>query len=1084
MTICRRVASARIRESSASPARLPLAPGLPGLPALLALLALVACEATPEEVQPPLNAGGPFVSSQTKPLPVRGWVALDPLPRDAARLARQEAYFQDLAAHKGPNKAKVLGPVATPLSAGVRDLRAGALPHLRLRVRVGQTVRVETRRLSKGADTVVHLWSPTQRREVAMDDDGGGEQGASRLQVVAAVEEELVVLVRAYAGPDDGRCDLVVDGQVRLVQAKFGGSLVPVAAGRTLHTVLLNDHQGAEPWPPSARAAADTLVLLVNPGSGALRALDDDSGVELGSRLATGAASAWAVVGAFGAGDEGSTRLVVNDAGVKDRDRDGLGDGLERALCLCAAAGEAACGFACKGATPTDTDGDGLSDADEVLGVDHAVFPQLLPRWGVDPRHKDLLVEIDLAQWVDTTKTPPVKHFGRSLSTADAHGAARVYGRLTGMDNPDGKDGIRLHLDVGHACGTSPWGVDDVCGDFCAHGADGVRRCGQSLYLGQQYNKRANLAPGRLRRFHLAIADCLVAGAAPVLSDTLEFDCDRYSAMVHELGHNLGLARHYGTLDTGGGNCKPNYRSLMNYAYSDRYYGGQEVTFSDGSLVGKGDLNPLDLDETTPYGGKDADVGWLGTRPFYYDLHDCVSPGIGCKVDFNRDGKLDPSVRAYLSPMPNYGWICENIHGNALDSENIDGLMVSSGPAAVEMEREGAGGKKAPAVHVLAPARSGAGAQLQLSYRSAGHAGWTAWQKLGEAVLRADVQPAAVTTSDGSGPQIQVVACASGPDPLRHMVLREGNGAKAQWKVIPGQPAGLRARDVSLARIGTDVLLVVRDHGSTGGDLVYQTRLGPAGWSGSFSLVTAEGAPLRSTVTPALAMGPHNRLYLVTGDAQPPVGTGPVGRIHLYKQVSAGLPLELEDEELNGLRFADGVPSHEHVPWSRPAMVFVPHLNGPGQPLSGGRGYLALWWNRGTRTRYLWTWGRLDSAGAAFTLGRWHHYEAFGYTDAITGSGPALVVRQGWRMAAFISQADRFPSKVRHIPHADGIPDRAVVFRDHDDRPALKAGLCPSLHWDCKGRCQDMNRSCGSDGSKTTSLPEIRCALPTWEASP
>ena len=327
-----------------------------------------------------------------------------------------------------------------------------------------------------------------------------------------------------------------------------------------------------------------------------------------------------------------------------------------------------------------------------------------------------------------------------------------------------------------------------------------------------------------------------------------------------------------------------------------------------------------------------------------------------------------------------------------------------------------------------------------------------------------------------------MVACAGGAEPLRQMVLR-ADSTTPQWNKIPGQPAGLRARDVSLARLGTDVLLVVRDSSPSGGDLVYQTGLGPTGWSGSFSPVLAEGAPLRSTVTPALALGPQGRLYLVTGDPQPPVGTGPMGRLHLYSQTFAKLPLALEDEELNGLSFEDGVPTHEHVPWSRPAMAFVPHLDGKGQPLSGGRGYLALWWNRGTRARYLWTWGRLDGKGADFSLGRWHHYEAFGYTDAITGSGPALAVRHGGRLAAFISQSDRFPSKVRHIPHADGIPAEAVYFRDHDDRPTLKAGLCPSLHWDCKSRCQDMTRSCGDGDSKTTSLPPpLQCALPTWEA--
>ena len=1043
-------------------------------------LLLPACGAPPSELLPAPPGGGPFASSQVKPRPAASSRALDPLPRSSQRLARQEAYFDDLAQGKRPSKAKLLGPQQEPLAAGKRDLRAGALPHLVLQLSRGRTVLLETRRLTAGGDTVLHLWSPAKGRQLAFDDDGGSAPGSSALRYTAAETESVVVLVRAYSGEDDGRCDLLVDGQPRLTGVKFGGSAVAVAGKRTLHAVLLNDRQGAEPWPPSARAARDTLLLLLDPATGALRDLDDDSGVELGSRLST-TAPAVALVGAFDAHNEGSARLVVNDAGAGGGDRDGLGDGLEQALCLCASATATACGFACKEAdSPQDSDGDGLSDAEELLGIHHAAFPQLLARWGADPRHKDLFVEIDLAQWTDNTRRPPVKHFGRPPSTAEAHAAAAVFARLTSMGNPDGKPGIRLHLDLGHACGAGASGVDQVCGALCSHGADGVRRCGQNQYVKAQVSRRYNLAPGRLRRFHLAVADCLVAGSAPVLADTLEYDCDRHTAMVHELGHNLGLARHYGTLQTGGGNCKPNYPSLMNYAYSDRFAGGRQVQFSDGSLVGKGDLDPRDLDETRPLGGSTTDVSWLATRPFFYDLYDCASPGRGCKVDFNRDGKLDPSVQAYLSPMPNYGWICENIHGNALDSENIGEQLVSSGPAAAEMLRKTTEGT-APALHVFVPVNLDAqGAALLMSYTTKRFAGWSAWRTLPGIKLGVGTQPAAATLGLGSGQRIHLVVSVGGNAPLRHAV-HDGSKVSA-FKPVPGQPAGLRARDVTLVPRGTDLLLLVRDDAPGGGDLVYLTLRKPGGWSGKFSRIQAEQMPLRSTVTPAAAVGPDGRLYVATGDPDPPVGTGPVGRLHLYSHAGGDLPLSLQDEELRGLRFADGIPDHEHVPWSRPAMAFVPHLDGKGNALSGGRGYLALWWNRDTRTRFLWSWGRLDQQGASFRLGRWHHYEAFGYTDAITGTGPALVLRQGGRLAALISQSNRFPSRVRHIPHADGIPDTAVTFRDHDDRPTLRKGLCRSLNWDCPERCKDLTLTCGKADSNGTSPGTTRCALPSWDA--
>ena len=1046
---------------------------------LLLALSAGACVGPPARQSAP-STGSPFRSSQTKPTcPDRAPLA--PLAREPQRLKQQAGYFLQLQGGMAPDKSKLLGSAGQPVAAGIRDLRAGALPHLALELAVGQRVEIETRALSQGADTVLHLWSPEQQREVARDDDGGSEPGASRIRFTATAAGTHVLLLRAYSGADDGLCDLLVDGTVRFEQVKFGGAGVLVSGGVTLQSVLLNDGEGQEPWPPSPRAALDTLLLLLDPATGALAALDDDSGVELGSRLQVAAETGRVVVGAFRGADEGTARLAVNDLAAGDGDGDGLGDGLERALCLCSRGDDVACGFDCKAAvSPQDSDGDGLSDAVELLGLDDEQFPQLLPRWGADPRHKDLFVEIDLADWTDVDARPPVRHFGRTLTAQDAHVAARVFARLTAMDNPAGEQGIRLHLDLGQRCGSLASGIDGVCGDLCAVGRDGLRRCGQSHFPGPPAFRRDGLAPARRHLFHVAVSDCLVAGQAPGgAADHLEFDCDRVTAMVHELGHNLGLARHYGTPETGGGNCKPSYPSLMNYAYSDRFHGGREVQFSNGSLVGAGDLDPRNLDETRPYGGDDADVGWLATRPFYFDLQ-CKAPGVGCMVDWNRDGKLDPSVRAFLSPIPNYGWICENLHGNVLDTENVEGLSVSFGPAAAELRRVHPAGGLAPAMHVVAPAVAGSGATLHLNHSFAASDGWQGWTQILGPPLRPDAQPAAVTIPSGQGAELLwIFGCTGGASPI-HGATVDQEGAVTALTAVPGQPGWLRARDVSVTRDGNDILLLVRDDSPGGGDRVYLTRHTPAGWSGSFVDVVAEGEPLRSTVTPALAVGPDGRIYVVTGDPDPPPGTGPVGRLHLYS--TRGLP-ELEDEELWGVRFEDGVPGAEHVTWSRPAMAFVPHLDGEGQPLGEGRGYLAIWWSRGTRMRHLWTWGQLSAQGAKFSLGRWHHYEAMGYTDAIAGSGPALALRGGQRLAAFIGQADRFPRLVRHIPYADGIPDGELVLRDFDDRVPIRQSLCAGLNWDCPGRCKRLTDSC--DAAKNvaapTGAPEVPCALPRWE---
>jgi len=1035
------------------------------------VLCLCSC-ATPPDGSSPDEDGGPFASSQIKP-PAAGRGALAPVQRDTARRQQQDRYVLERQASLAPDKWARLGLHGEALAAGVLDRRAGPMPHVVLRLGRGQSVEAETRGLTPGADPVLHLWSDVDG-EVARDDDGGREPLAARLRFTATRAGRYLLLLRAYDARDDGVCDLLLDGSVHTRRLKFGGAEVAVKAGRTVHAVLLNDGQGDEPWPPSPRAALDTLLLRLEPGTGRLLAVDDDSGVELGSEL-TLAADGVVALGAYSADDEGAARLVVNDRAT-DSDGDGVGDGLEQALCLCHRADRVVCGFDCaRTETPQDSDDDGLSDAAELLGLDHPRFPQLLPRWGADPRHRDLFVEIDLADWIDTDVMPATHHTGRTLSTADAHAAARVFARLSEMNNPDGAPGIRLHLDLGHGCGALASGIDAVCGDLCAIGQDGQRRCGQSSFPGPPAARRDGLAPGRRHLFHVAVSDCLVAGQAPGgAADHLEFDCDRFTAMVHELGHNLGLARHYGTPETGGGNCKPNYPSLMNYAYSDRFDGSTEVQFSRGDAP---DLDPRDLDETRPYGGDDADVSWLAARPFYFDLHQCAAPGVGCKVDWNRDGELDPSVQAFLSPMPNYGYICENLHGNVLDTENIEGLAASAGPAAAELWRREPSGKLAPALHVVAPTTVNGGAALQLTHTFATVGHFEPWTAIDGPALRADAQPAAAVVLVGADRQeLWIFGCTPGPSPI-HVATLDQEGARTELVPLPNQPPTLRARDVSVTRMGTDLLLLVRDDSADGGDRVYATRHTPAGWT-ALAAVAVQGQPLRSTVTPAAAAGPDGRIYVVTGDPDPSPGTGPWGRLHLYGGEGVDA---LVDEELRGLRFEDGMPGLEHVLWSRPAMVFVPHQDGKGQPLSDGRGYLAMWWTRGTRTRHLWTWGQLSSQGAAFRLGRWQHYEAMGYTDAIAGSSVALVLRHGGRLAALIGQADRFPRLVRHIPHADGIPDTNLVLRDFDDRVPIRQSMCRGLNWDCPGRCQRLTDPCGDEGQiSTLSEQLVPCGLPRW----
>ena len=87
-----------------------------------------------------------------------------------------------------------------------------------------------------------------------------------------------------------------------------------------------------------------------------------------------------------------------------------------------------------------DTDGDGLADGDEVLGT---VGGLNLPAFGVNPRHKDFLVEID---WTDESfECDQHSHRPNDLVI----GEVKTFYSLLPIPNPDGKSGINYIADYG-----------------------------------------------------------------------------------------------------------------------------------------------------------------------------------------------------------------------------------------------------------------------------------------------------------------------------------------------------------------------------------------------------------------------------------------------------------------------------------------------------------------------------------------------------------------------------------------------------------------------------------------------------------
>jgi hypothetical protein len=315
-----------------------------------------------------------------------------------------------------------------------------------------------------------------------------------------------------------------------------------------------------------------------------------------------------------------------------------------------------------------DADGDGLWDDWERFGVDvngNGVIEDQLGEREIaelgDPMHKDLYVEFD---WMgpctnDTLGCKDEIAPGHSHDPG-ADGFQQVIDAFAAapVSNPDGEDGIALHIDrsqqvphhdaINFLCDKDGFnsGVDAV--DF-----DAVKRM---YFPGFGMTSRAAEA----RRFTHRYA--VLAHAQSVSIDGKTFNTstgcgegngddfvvtmlkdgsrDRTArTFMHELGHTLGL-QHGGADDV---NYKPNYLSLMNYRFqligllAERDEGRVDFV-SDYSREKLPDLNEKDLSEPTGLGATVSPPGGGHYLTSFFSDGVAYIKFADEAVDWNHDG--------------------------------------------------------------------------------------------------------------------------------------------------------------------------------------------------------------------------------------------------------------------------------------------------------------------------------------------------------------------------------------------------------------------------------------------------------------
>jgi hypothetical protein len=903
--------------------------------------------------------------------------------------------------------------------------------------------------------------------------EGSDTNPYARLHFAPTVSGQYLIVLRAREESAPGTIDLKLNGKPWQEAVAVGGHRVRLTNVRTserIETVRV-------PMGGGSRHVVYELSV-----DGVIRRRITSGGIGGGVAFTPKTGTGLLLLGIRAPGTAGLVRLVRNDARLSthDPDEDDLGTELETALGTCSTSTGSATGripqwrykilrhrgqqmcqrtapdanaaeacleefleyldahvsrsFQCNlAADPRDTDGDGISDRWEVLGRRFDQDDQLLPLWGADPRHKDLFVEVDfmLREQGETAMTMSpdfAREFGSYYQDEVRPTAPlRRLFRATTLVNPDGIPGVDVHLDTG----VEPTTPEDstLFGDWGGYTAVPPVQVGNN-FSGADYKTAwmNYMNASRIGIFRYALPYSSGAGSTPVNSFAWASGLDNAPIFTHESGHAMGLG-HAGGFGAGGPldvNCKPNYPSVMNYAYDDESAG-----FSDG--VGGGVLNNA------------AAVEWKAVNPgdpaFMDLLQDVfgywVDRGNG-HVDWNRDGRIATAGReskAYANLAP----------GESCEYTRAKEVII---PAAASVQTPALGrlqGRLYAFYSILGLLRY-THTSLPINCPIDNDSACIDWSDWSNALLNAgggvDVAPLA---GFGSAPGLLVVTIDNDGVLWESRLTLTVNGGEAFTPPVRIPNSSIAAGEPALAQVGACAnILVYKDTTHT---IRYRSLTCAGGWGPEKVATTPNNLPI---VTWKFASPGVERAYLPHDPGVPRIyGAIPDqnGRMALFGHNAT-------TDRWEPVSVFDSIPNQQVE--GRPAMAWVPFSNSSDFP---GRFYLVFvrhhssasvpFKNKERTVRMLMSYVRV-TASPSGTLVRqefvglnspfdniWH--KAFGIDllfDAAAGSNLISIESRS-------SDASSVFATVRLRPYADGIIDND--YSNANDWQTIRLGLCRNV---------------------------------------